>query len=97
VHTQSGALGAVSRVTEGVDASTRYYEEERVGRRREPRQLATVQSLQLLSTDLLAVSVPIPRSVAAQRQAKAAAAAAPAAASVDSSSSGAKHSSAKKR
>jgi hypothetical protein len=74
LHTQSGALGAVSRVTEGVDASTRYYEEERVGRRREPRQLAAGQSLRLLTTDVLAVTVPVPRSAAA-KQAQAAAAA----------------------
>jgi hypothetical protein len=87
MHTHSGALGAVSRVTEGVDASTRYYEEERVGRRRELRQLAAGQSLQLLTTDLLAVTVPVPRSAAAEKQAKAVAAAAAAAASSSGSTS----------
>ncbi|CAM9775046.1 unnamed protein product, partial [Phaeothamnion confervicola] len=41
----AGALGAVSRVTEGVDASTRYYDEKRMPRRRAARDASLGRAL----------------------------------------------------
>ncbi|KAG5175783.1 hypothetical protein JKP88DRAFT_351402 [Tribonema minus] len=55
----AGALGAVSKVTEGVDASTRYRQLERMGRRREPRSAQPGCPLAVLTRDMMAANLRI--------------------------------------
>ncbi|CAM9781663.1 unnamed protein product, partial [Choristocarpus tenellus] len=54
----AGALGAVSRVTEGVDAFTRLADEKGMGRRRAARTLATGPGLAPLTPTNMAARVP---------------------------------------